>query len=193
MSDPMLARHPRHRRPRGRAHRRSASCLAGARARGEAPAAPAPPRADRAAGAAAGRAAAEVERRRRRAGAGRRAPSRGRASRSSERAAPARPAGQDPRRVRGALGGITGRGQIDDETWDELEETLLLADVGVPTTTRDPRRTCRRAPRPSKAADADALLDAAAATSCVALLEPTATATLARRRRASRTSGCSSA
>ncbi len=26
--------------------------------------------------------------------------------------------------------------RLDDETWDELEETLLLADVGVPTTTR---------------------------------------------------------
>jgi fused signal recognition particle receptor len=26
--------------------------------------------------------------------------------------------------------------RLDDETWDDLEETLLLADVGVPTTTR---------------------------------------------------------
>ena len=35
----------------------------------------------------------------------------------------------------GAVGGITGRGKVDDETWDELEEALILADVGVPTTT----------------------------------------------------------
>jgi fused signal recognition particle receptor len=36
----------------------------------------------------------------------------------------------------GYLGSLTGRGAIDDDTWDELEEALLLADVGVPTTTR---------------------------------------------------------
>ena len=36
----------------------------------------------------------------------------------------------------GAFGGITGRGKVDDETWDELEEALILADVGVPTTTK---------------------------------------------------------
>jgi fused signal recognition particle receptor len=29
-----------------------------------------------------------------------------------------------------------GSRRLDDEVWDELEETLLLADVGVPTTTR---------------------------------------------------------
>ena len=33
-------------------------------------------------------------------------------------------------------GRIRARGRLDDEAWDELEETLLLADVGVPTTTR---------------------------------------------------------
>ena len=27
-------------------------------------------------------------------------------------------------------------GKVDDETWDELEEALILADVGVPTTTK---------------------------------------------------------
>jgi fused signal recognition particle receptor len=36
----------------------------------------------------------------------------------------------------GALSGITGGGKVDDETWDELEEALILADVGVPTTTK---------------------------------------------------------
>ena len=34
-----------------------------------------------------------------------------------------------------AFSGITGRGTVDDETWDELEEALIRADVGVPTTT----------------------------------------------------------
>ncbi len=35
----------------------------------------------------------------------------------------------------GAFGRIRGR-KIDDDTWDELEESLLLADVGMFTTTR---------------------------------------------------------
>ena len=35
----------------------------------------------------------------------------------------------------GAFGRIRGR-KIDDETWDELEESLLLADVGMVTTAR---------------------------------------------------------
>jgi len=35
----------------------------------------------------------------------------------------------------GAFGRMRGR-KIDDETWDELEESLLLADVGMLTTTR---------------------------------------------------------
>ena len=35
----------------------------------------------------------------------------------------------------GAFGRMRGR-KIDDETWDELEESLLLADVGMVTTTR---------------------------------------------------------
>jgi fused signal recognition particle receptor len=33
-------------------------------------------------------------------------------------------------------GALTRRGKIDPETWDELEEALLLADVGMPTTMR---------------------------------------------------------
>ena len=62
----------------------------------------------------------------------------------------------------GAFSGIAGRGKVDDETWDELEEALILADVGVPTTTKvidavrerakaektgDPRACHRAAPR----------------------------------------------
>lgn len=34
----------------------------------------------------------------------------------------------------GALGSIAGRSKIDSETWDELEEALILADVGVGST-----------------------------------------------------------
>jgi fused signal recognition particle receptor len=36
----------------------------------------------------------------------------------------------------GAFAGIAGRGKVDDETWEDLEEALILADVGVPTTTK---------------------------------------------------------
>jgi fused signal recognition particle receptor len=36
----------------------------------------------------------------------------------------------------GAFTGIAGRGKVDEETWEELEEALILADVGVPTTTK---------------------------------------------------------
>ncbi len=36
----------------------------------------------------------------------------------------------------GAFSGIAGRGKVDDETWEDLEEALILADVGVPTTTK---------------------------------------------------------
>ena len=36
----------------------------------------------------------------------------------------------------GALAGISGRSSIDDETWESLEEALILADVGVSTATR---------------------------------------------------------
>lgn len=34
----------------------------------------------------------------------------------------------------GFRGRLRSRGKLDDETWDELEETLLLADVGASTT-----------------------------------------------------------
>ena len=36
----------------------------------------------------------------------------------------------------GRIGGIFKRGGIDDELWDELEETLVLADTGAATTMR---------------------------------------------------------
>ncbi|SRR6266508_1710074 len=36
----------------------------------------------------------------------------------------------------GLAGTLKARGRLDDGAWDELEETLLLADVGVPTTTQ---------------------------------------------------------
>src|SRR3972149_6362359 len=36
----------------------------------------------------------------------------------------------------GRIGGIFRRGGLDDEIWDELEETLIGADAGVQTTTR---------------------------------------------------------
>jgi fused signal recognition particle receptor len=35
-----------------------------------------------------------------------------------------------------SLGSLTGRRTIDDDAWDSVEEALLLADVGVPTTSR---------------------------------------------------------
>jgi fused signal recognition particle receptor len=35
-----------------------------------------------------------------------------------------------------SLGSLTGRRTIDDNVWDSVEEALLLADVGVPTTSR---------------------------------------------------------
>jgi fused signal recognition particle receptor len=35
-----------------------------------------------------------------------------------------------------SIAAVRGRGTVDDDAWDELEETLLLADVGLPTTTR---------------------------------------------------------
>ena len=37
--------------------------------------------------------------------------------------------------VSGYLGSIRSRARIDDETWDDLEEALIRADVGVATTT----------------------------------------------------------
>ena len=43
----------------------------------------------------------------------------------------------------GAFTGVRGRRGITDETWDELEEGLLLADVGIGVTTDAARRPAR--------------------------------------------------
>jgi len=45
----------------------------------------------------------------------------------------------------GMAGRLRARPKLDDEAWDELEETLLLADVGVPTTTQIVERVRARA------------------------------------------------
>ncbi len=58
-----------------------------------------------------------------------------------------------------SLAAARGRGTVDDDTWDELEETLLLADVGLPTTTRLLDGLRERA-RSQRISDADALVDA---------------------------------
>jgi len=44
----------------------------------------------------------------------------------------------------GYLGSVRDRGRIDEETWEDLEEALILADVGVETTAAllDDLRTC---------------------------------------------------
>ncbi|MFI5045687.1 MAG: signal recognition particle-docking protein FtsY, partial [Acidimicrobiia bacterium] len=66
-------------------------------------------------------------------------------------------------RTRGAfmrsLAAIRGRGSIDDATWTELEETLLLADVGLPTTELVLARLRERA-RADRIADAETLIGA---------------------------------
>jgi fused signal recognition particle receptor len=66
-------------------------------------------------------------------------------------------------RTRGAflrsLAAIRGRGSIDDATWHELEETLLLADVGLPTTELVLARLRERA-RADRISDAEALIAA---------------------------------
>ena len=39
-------------------------------------------------------------------------------------------------KTRAAFAKLRGRSRIDDETWEDLEDTLLLADVGMPVTER---------------------------------------------------------
>jgi fused signal recognition particle receptor len=58
-----------------------------------------------------------------------------------------------------SLAAVRGRGSIDDATWEELEETLLLADVGLPTTERLLERLRARA-RTERITDPDTLLHA---------------------------------
>jgi fused signal recognition particle receptor len=70
-----------------------------------------------------------------------------------------------------SIAAVRGRGVIDDDTWNELEETLLLADVGLPTTTRFLDGLRERARR-EKIDDTDALI-AALHTELVSLLDET--------------------
>ena len=60
---------------------------------------------------------------------------------------------------RAAFSRLRGRPSIDDETWDELEDTLLLADVGVSTTERV-LGALRERVRAERVGDTDALMDA---------------------------------
>lgn len=59
----------------------------------------------------------------------------------------------------GALGSIAGRTRIDDETWDELEEALILADVGV-ASTQDLLEHLRGRVKADGLSSGDELLDA---------------------------------
>jgi fused signal recognition particle receptor len=67
-------------------------------------------------------------------------------------------------------GAVTRRSKIDPETWDELEEALLLADVGMPTTQRILEDVKARVAE-EKASDSDAVL-ALLKTELGLLLEP---------------------
>lgn len=59
-------------------------------------------------------------------------------------------------RLASVLGGLRGR-SIDEDSWEELEEALILADVGVPTTMKILDRVRDRA-KEEKAKDFDAAL-----------------------------------
>jgi fused signal recognition particle receptor len=67
-------------------------------------------------------------------------------------------------------GALTRRARIDPETWDELEEALLLADVGLPTTQRILEDVKARAAE-EKANDSEEVL-ALLKTELASLLEP---------------------
>lgn len=59
-----------------------------------------------------------------------------------------------------AFASIRGKGRIDDATWDELEETLLRADIGIGLTTKllDPLRAAAKAGEIKNAEEAIAAL-----------------------------------
>ncbi len=59
-------------------------------------------------------------------------------------------------KTRAAFAKLRGR-RIDDETWEDLEDTLLLADVGMPTTERILGDVRERA-KTEKTSDTDALM-----------------------------------
>ncbi|MFN8025257.1 MAG: signal recognition particle-docking protein FtsY [Acidimicrobiia bacterium] len=73
-------------------------------------------------------------------------------------------------KTRAAFAKLRGRG-IDDDTWDDLEDTLLLADVGVATSQRILDDVKARA-KADKIADTDTLMGALH-TELVALLDDT--------------------
>lgn len=59
-------------------------------------------------------------------------------------------------KTRASFASLVGRGAVDDTTWDELEESLLLADVGLPTTQQILAATREQAAQ-QKAATPDAV------------------------------------
>ncbi|MGZ4309524.1 MAG: signal recognition particle-docking protein FtsY [Acidimicrobiia bacterium] len=67
-------------------------------------------------------------------------------------------------------GALSRRGKIDPETWDDLEEALLLADVGMPTTLRILEDVKAQAAE-QKASDSEEVL-ALLKAELLALLEP---------------------
>jgi fused signal recognition particle receptor len=71
-------------------------------------------------------------------------------------------------KTRGVFARLRGRNRIDDETWDDLEDTLLMADVGMPVTERILGDVKERA-KAERTADSDALM-ALLHTELVALL-----------------------
>jgi fused signal recognition particle receptor len=81
-------------------------------------------------------------------------------------------------RTRAGFGRLRGRGGLSDEVWDDLEETLLLADVGPPTTAVLLEQVKARASA-DKVRDADAL-PALLAHEITAILNPDADRTLHR-------------
>jgi fused signal recognition particle receptor len=72
-------------------------------------------------------------------------------------------------KTRGVFARLRGRNRIDDETWEELEDTLLLADVGMPVTERILADVRERA-KAERTGDSDALM-ALLHTELVALLD----------------------
>ena len=71
----------------------------------------------------------------------------------------------------GALGSIRGRSAIDDETWDDLEEALIRADVGVGPTT-ELLDSVRATVKQNGITTPDELIDAVKAEMTTRLLAP---------------------
>jgi fused signal recognition particle receptor len=60
-------------------------------------------------------------------------------------------------KTRAAFARLRGKGRISDDTWEDVEDTLLLADVGMPTTERILAEVRDRA-KSEKAGDGDELM-----------------------------------